>query len=110
MRGFDSSDSRRPLGGVVGSFGEFDGRSGVPLEGRGHAQAVWVDLATLFGRAEGMAAGVVTDQPVAGSLSRCPRTADGAWIGVVAYVATLTDGTSVKYADQLVPAHILTPR
>ena len=69
-----------------------------------------MDLAALFGQAEGAAAGIVTDRPVAGGLSRWLRTADGAWIGVVTYVATLTDGTSVKYADQLVPAHILTPR
>ena len=57
-----------------------------------------------------MAAGIVTDLPVAGGLSRWLRTADGAWVGVVTYVATLTDGTSVKYADQLMPARVLTPR
>jgi len=85
-------------------------RSGAPLKGRDQAQAVWVDLATLFGRAEGMAAGIITDRPVAGGLSRWLRTADGAWVGVVTYFATLTDGTSVKYADQLVPARVLTPR
>ena len=69
-----------------------------------------MDLAALFGRAEGPAAGVVTDRPVAGGLSRWLRTADGAWVGVVTYVATLTDGTSVKYTDQLVLARVLAPR
>ncbi len=80
------------------------------LQKRDRAQPVWLDLAALFGRAEGVAAGIVTDQPVAGGLSRWLRTADGAWVGVVTYVATLTDGTYVKYADQLVPARVLTPR
>lgn len=74
-------------------------RSGVPLKGRDQDQAVWVDLAGLFGRAEGVAASIVTDRLAAGGLSRWLRTADGAWVGVVTYVATLTDGTSIKYAD-----------
>ena len=87
-----------------------NGRSGKPLKGRDHAQAVWVDLAALFGRVEGAAAGILTDQLVAGGLSRWLRTADGAWVGVVTYVATLTDGTPIKCVDQLVPAHVLTPR
>jgi hypothetical protein len=85
-------------------------RSGAPLKGRDQAQAVWVDLAGLFGRAEGVAAGIVTDRPAAGGLSRWLLTADGAWVGVVTYLATLTDGTSIKYADQLVQARVLTPR
>jgi hypothetical protein len=85
-------------------------RSGVPLTGRDQAQAVWVDLAGLFGRPGGAAAGIVTDRPAAGGLSRWLRTADGAWVGVVTYLATLTDGTSIKYADQLAPARVLTPR
>jgi hypothetical protein len=29
---------------------------------------------------------------------------------VVTYVATLTDGTTIKCADQLLPARALTPR
>lgn len=80
------------------------------MKGRDQAQAVWVDLGALFGRAEGVAAGIITDQLVAGGLSRWLPTADGAWVGVVTYLATLTDGTSIKYADQLVPAPVLTPR
>ncbi len=87
-----------------------NGRSGGPLKGRDHAQPVWVDLAALFERATGAAGGIVTDRPVAGGLSRWLRTADGAWVGVVTYVATLTDATSVKYADQLHPARVLKPR
>jgi hypothetical protein len=85
-------------------------RSGLPLKGRDQAQAVWVDLTALFGRAEGVAAGIVTDRPAPGGLSRWLRTADGAWVGVVTYVATLTDETSIKCADQLVAARALTPR
>jgi hypothetical protein len=69
-----------------------------------------VDLAALFGRTEGATAGIITDQPAAGGLSRWLRTADGAWVGVVTYVPTLTDGTSINHADQLVPARVLTPR
>ena len=38
------------------------------------------------------------------------RTADGVWVGVVTYIATLTDGTTIKCLDQLLPAHALTPR
>jgi hypothetical protein len=69
---------------------------------------VWVDLAVVFGRAEGVAPGIVTTQPAPGGLSRWLRTAEGAWVGVVTYVATLTDGTTIKCADQLLPAQ--TPR
>jgi hypothetical protein len=83
-------------------------RSGLPLKGRGQAQPVRVDLAVVFGQAAGSAGGIVTTQLVAGGLSRWLRTADGAWVGVVTYVATMTDGTTMKCADQLLPAHALT--
>ena len=85
-------------------------RSGAPLKGRDQAQAVWVDLAALFGRAEAWqpASSLIGRRPAA-----CPLATDRgrrAWVGVATYVATLTDGTSIKYADQLVPARILAPR
>ena len=85
-------------------------RSGLPLKGRPPAQAVWVDLAAVFGRADSAATGIVTTQPAAGALSRWMRTADGAWVGVVTSIATLTDGTTIKCPDQHLPAHALTPR
>ena len=85
-------------------------RSGLPLKGRGHAQPVWVDLIAVLGQGTGASAGIITNRPAAGGLSRWMRTADGAWVGVVTYVATLTDGSSIKCTDQLVPAHALTPR
>lgn len=85
-------------------------RSGLPLKGRPRAKAVWVDLVVVFGRANGTAAGIDTTQPAAGGLSRWMRTGDGAWIGVITYIATLTDGTTIKCLDQLLPAHALTPR
>ena len=74
----------------------------VRIQEKGHSSA--------FGQADGTAAGIVTTQPAAGGLSRWMRTADGAWIGVVTYIATLTDGTTIKCLDQLLPAHALTPR
>jgi hypothetical protein len=80
------------------------------LKGRDHAQPVWVDLTVVFRRADGPAVGIVTARPAAGGFSRWLRTADGAWVGVVTYVATLTDGGTIKCADQLLPAHALTPR
>ncbi len=86
-----------------------NGRSGLPLTGRAQAQPVWVNLAIVFGRADSAAAGIVTAQPAAGGLSHWLRTADGAWVGVVTYVATLTDGTTIKCTDQPLPARALTP-
>jgi len=68
------------------------------------------DLTVLFGRSGGAAVGIVTAQPAAGGLSRWLRTADGGWVGVVTYVATLTNGNTIKCADQLLPADALTPR
>jgi hypothetical protein len=50
--------------------------SGSPLKGRGQAKPVWVDLGAVFGRAGNAAQnasdslGIVTDQLVAGGLSR----------------------------------------
>jgi hypothetical protein len=85
-------------------------RSGLPLKGRGQAQAVWVDLAAVFGRADRAGVGIATDVPASGGLSRWLRTADGVWVGVVTYVATLSDGTTMKCADQLVPGHALRRR
>ena len=85
-------------------------RSGLPLKGQPHAKAVWLDLAVVFGRADGVAAGIVTTQPAAGGLSRWMRTADGVWVGVVTYIATLNDGTTIKCLDHLGPAHALTLR
>ena len=74
------------------------------MKGRDRDKAVCVDLTLVLGRGGGAANGIVTDQPAAGGLSRWLRTADGVWVGVVTYVATLTDGTSLKCADQLLPA------
>ncbi len=51
--------------------------------------------------ADSAAACIVTAQPAAGDLSHWLRTADGAWVGVVTYVATLTDGTTIKCAVRM---------
>ena len=69
-----------------------------------------MDLAAVFGRADRAGVGLVTDMPASGGLSRWLRTADGVWVGVVTYVATLGDGTTMKCADQLVPGYALRPR
>jgi hypothetical protein len=74
-------------------------RSGVPLKGRDQAQAVRVDLAGLFGRPEGAAAGIVTDRLAAGGLSHWLRTADGAWVGVVTYLVLHSQIVAPKIAQ-----------
>ena len=84
--------------------------TGLPLKGRPQDTVVWVDLAAVLGQADGAAAGIVTAQPAAGGLSCWMHTADGAWVGVVTYITTLTDNTTIKCPNQLLPAHALTPR
>ena len=80
------------------------------MTSREHAQPVWVDLAAVFGRADGAAEGIALDQPCPGGLLRWLRTSAGGWVGVVNVVIKMTDGTTVKFADQLVPAAALRPR
>jgi hypothetical protein len=85
-------------------------RSGLPLKGRDQARAVWVDLRQLFGRGSAAAEGIDIRRPAPGGLHAWLRTSDGAWVGRVSYVVVMTDGTTRKFADQLVPAHALSPR
>ena len=49
-------------------------------------------------------------QPAPGGLHAWLRTSDGAWVGRVSYVVMMTDGSTRKFTDQLVPARALTPR
>ena len=76
-----SRDQSRSAGalGLESTTVSSNERSGLSLKGRGQAQAVWVDLTLVLGRADGAATGIVTDRPAAGGLSRWLRTADGAW-------------------------------
>jgi hypothetical protein len=85
-------------------------RSGLPREGRDPARAVWVDLRRLFGRGSAAAEGIDMHQPAPGGLHAWLRTSEGAWGGRVPYVVVMTDGSTKKFAGQLVPAHVLTPR
>ena len=85
-------------------------RSGLPLKGRPQAKAVWVDLAAVFGEPTALRPASSPRNLPPAPCPRWMRTADGAWVGVVTYIATLTDGTTIKCPDQLLPAHALTPR
>jgi hypothetical protein len=38
---------------------------------------VWVDLAALFGHADGSAEGIDISQPARGGMAKCLRTSDG---------------------------------
>jgi hypothetical protein len=49
-------------------------------------------------------------QRAPGGLHAWLHTSDGAWVGRVSYVVVMTDGSTRKFADQLVPAHALLPR
>jgi hypothetical protein len=71
---------------------------------------VWVDLVAVFGRTGGAAEGIDISQPAPGGLLRWMRTSAGGWVGVVNVVVTMTDGSTVKFDEQLVPAHALRPR
>ena len=71
---------------------------------------MWVDLAALFGHGGAHVDGIDTSQPTPGGLTRWLRTSDGAWIGKVNYIVTMRDGSTRKFADQLVPAVALRPR
>ena len=83
-------------------------RSGQPLASREQAiTGVWVDLAKVFGPSNGTEGLVVEVAP--GGLQRWIRSTAG-WGGVVTYVVRMTDGSTYKAADQLVPAEALRPR
>jgi hypothetical protein len=71
---------------------------------------VWVDLAMIFGHAGGSAEGIDVGQLAPGGLIKWLRTSDGGWVGVVNVIVTMTDGATVKYANQLVPSRALRPR
>jgi hypothetical protein len=85
-------------------------RSGLPLKGLDPVRAVWVDLRRLFGRGSAAAEGIDMSRPAPRGLHAWLRTADGAWVGRVSYVVVMTDGSTRKFTDQLVPAHALIPR
>ena len=86
-------------------------RSGQPLASREQTiVGVWVDLAQVFGRGDGACEGIDTSQPAAGGLFEWLRTADGVWLGRVTYMAMMHDGSTLKAADQLVPATALRKR
>ena len=85
-------------------------RTGQPLASRERAQPVWVDLAVLFGRADGAAEGIDISQPAPDGLIKWIRTSAGGWVAVVNVVVTMTDGTTVKFAEQLIGSHALRPR
>ena len=80
------------------------------MASRTHAQPVWVDLAALFGRADRSGEGVDISQPAPGGLIKWLRTSDGGWVGLVDTVVTMTDGSTMKFDSQLVPARALRPR
>jgi hypothetical protein len=71
---------------------------------------VWVDLAALFGAGDGTAEGIDMSRPAPGGLTRWIRTSDGGWVGVVNMIVPMTDGSTVKFAEQLIPSHALRPR
>ena len=85
-------------------------RSGLPLKGRDHAKPVWVDLRALFGSTGRWAEGIDLDKPAPGGVTRWLRCSDASWVGVVNVVVTMTDGSTHKFADQLIPSHALSPR
>jgi hypothetical protein len=80
------------------------------MRSRDHTWAVWVDLGEWLGRDGGAADGIAVDQPAPGGLIRWIRTSGGTWVGVVNVIITMTDGSTVKYAEQLIPARALRPR
>ena len=84
-------------------------RSGRPLSSRGHAtKRVWVDLRQWLGSDVKGVGGIDLSQPAAGGLVRWIRTTGG-WVGVCNVVVTMTDGTTAKFGDQLIPARALRP-
>jgi hypothetical protein len=85
-------------------------RTGQPMTSRTHAQPVWVDLAVLFGRTGGSADGIDISQPAHGGLIKWLRTSGGGWVDIVNLVVTMTDGSTVRFAEQLVPSNALRPR
>lgn len=45
-----------------------------------------------------------------GALHRWIRSSGGQWVGVVTFAISMTDGTTYKAVEQLVPAEALRPR
>jgi hypothetical protein len=101
------------------------------MSSRTQAQPVWVDLAALFhptdstadspadrsadcsadrAAVDGIVEGIDVSRPAPGGLTRWLRTSAGNWVGLIAVVVPITDGSTIKLADQLVPAHALRPR
>jgi hypothetical protein len=93
------------------------------MSSRTQAQPVWVDLAALFRQADsptdgtagrtvidGTADDIDVSRPAPGGLTRWLRTSADGWVGMINVVVTMTDGSTIKLADQLVPAHALRPR
>jgi hypothetical protein len=84
-------------------------RAGQPFSSRERAtKRVWVDLRQWLGSDVAGVGGIDVSQPAACGLVRWIRTTGG-WVGVCNVVATLTDGTTQKFGDQLIPARALRP-
>ena len=64
----------------------------------------------MFGRAGGASDGIDISKPAPGGLIKWLRTSEGGWVGVVNVMIAMTDGSAVKYSEQLVPASALSPR
>jgi hypothetical protein len=80
------------------------------MTSRDHAKPVWVDLAAIYGRDGGSAEGIDIDAPAPGGLTRWLRTSTGGWVAVVNLIVTMTEGSTAKYDEQLIPSHALRPR
>ena len=84
-------------------------RAGQPFSSRERAtKRVSVDLRQWLGSDVAGVGGIDVSQPAAGGLVRWIRTTGG-WVGVCNVVVTLTDGTTQKFGDQLIPARALRP-
>jgi hypothetical protein len=83
-------------------------RTGQPMASRDHARGVWVNVSQRLGSATDRE-GIDTSQAAAGGLLRWIRTTS-TWVGVVNVIMVLPDGSTTKYAEQLIPARALRPR
>ena len=79
------------------------------MTSRDHARPVSIDVGLWLGSHGGDGDGIDVDQPAAGGLVRWIRTTGG-WVGVVNVVLVLTDGSTIKFSEQLIPARALRPR
>ena len=63
-----------------------------------------------FGRDGSAGEGIDLNRPAAGGLVRWIKTSGVTWVGLVNVVGSITDGSTVKYTEQLIPARALRPR